>query len=99
MTETFEIVIRQATTSDTSAILNVHRIAFGQDNEANLVEAILTSDKLVKELSILACLENTVVGHVLFSKVGIANISTDKVLPDGGLCARHFLILQSTYNF
>jgi len=60
-------MIRDEQSTDHSAIASVHRAAFGGDYEAELVEA-LRRDALV--LVSLVCVEDeTVVGHVMLSKL------------------------------
>uniref|UniRef100_A0A061QZ00 Putative acetyltransferase n=1 Tax=Tetraselmis sp. GSL018 TaxID=582737 RepID=A0A061QZ00_9CHLO len=66
------VVIREACPEDSSAIRAVHIDAFKNTEEADLVAA-LTGDRGARNvLSLVAELEgNGVVGHVLFSLVGI----------------------------
>jgi len=65
------MLIREATSEDTAALLHVHKLAFGQDEEAILVEALLSDPSAQPVLSLLAQDNETVVGHVLFTSVGL----------------------------
>ena len=57
--------------SDWAEIWKVNREAFGRALEADLVDAIRASDRFVPELSLVATVEDDVVGHVLLSYVEI----------------------------
>jgi len=70
------ITIRQETKDDFQEVFNVNQIAFGQDNEAKLVDTLRNNQTaFVPELSIVATDNNKIVGHVLFTKI---NIKDDK---------------------
>jgi putative acetyltransferase len=58
-------LIRPETTADHDAILHVNRLAFGQDAEARLVEAL--RDGGYVRASLVAEKDQQVVGHILFS--------------------------------
>lgn len=55
--------------ADGAAIRAVNVAAFPTSAEADLVEAIRGSDRFVPELSLVACLGDDVVGHLLLSYV------------------------------
>ncbi|MBN1632463.1 MAG: N-acetyltransferase [Thermoleophilia bacterium] len=59
--------IRQAADPDLSEVIRVERSAFGQDDEAELVEALLGDPTAWPCLSLLARKGGRVVGHVLFT--------------------------------
>ena len=60
-------VIRPEEPNDCAAIGEVNRLAFGQDNEARLVEALRRSADYIPQLSLVAQIDGRIVGHVLFS--------------------------------
>ena len=66
--------IRHETPADHEAIRHVNRLAFGQDDEAGIVDALRTGELL--RVSLVAEVGGRVVGHVLFSDLTI--------LTDGG---------------
>jgi putative acetyltransferase len=72
--------IRSETLLDYPGIAEVNILAFGQQNEAQLVEKIRTSDCFIPELSLVAEIENTVVGHILFSYIDLVGEETLQVL-------------------
>ncbi|SFU65436.1 GNAT family N-acetyltransferase [Alicyclobacillus macrosporangiidus] len=64
--------IRSESPKDFTSIREVHLRAFEGEGEANLVEAVRASDNFVPELSLVAVTDtDEVVGHILFSIVGI----------------------------
>ena len=63
------IVLRPETVADYGAIGRVHRLAFGQDEEARLVDALREGGYL--RLSLIAERAGQVVGHILFSDLPI----------------------------
>ena len=71
------MVIREALDSDLPAVLTINRMAFGQDDEAALVQDILSDASAQPALSLIALEENRPLGHVLFSQAHLSG-------PDGG---------------
>ena len=65
--------IRQENTDDFNTVFEENKLAFGQDNEANLVALLRKSNAFIPELSMVATLENKIVGYILFTKIQIAN--------------------------
>jgi putative acetyltransferase len=63
------VIIRPETNADREAIRHVNRLAFGQDAEARLVDA-LRSGSYVRA-SLVAEKDGQVVGHILFSDLPI----------------------------
>jgi len=62
-------MIRPAAPSDTPAIRQIIRHAFGQDNEANLVEQLRADGDALVEL--VAATEIALQGHILYSPLAI----------------------------
>jgi putative acetyltransferase len=65
------ITIRPETTEDYAAIHEVNLLAFGQEIESRLVEALRESPDFIPELSLVAIEGGQVVGHILFSPMVI----------------------------
>jgi putative acetyltransferase len=63
------VLIRPETAADRDAIGHVNRLAFGQDEEAELVDALREGG--FAQLSLVAELGGQVVGHILFSDLPI----------------------------
>jgi putative acetyltransferase len=63
------IVIRPESTADEDAIRQVNRLAFGQDDEARLVDALRGGGYV--RVSLVAEKASQVVGHILFSDLPI----------------------------
>lgn len=57
--------------SDLEDILEIHRQAFGRDEEAQLVEALLADESARPTLSLLATAEQRSLGHVLFTAMSL----------------------------
>lgn len=62
-------MIRPETTQDREAIWNVNKAAFDGDAEANLVDQL--RDGGFVEVSLVAEVDDKIVGHILFSRVTI----------------------------
>ena len=65
------ILIRTEKEEDYSGVYAVNKAAFGQDNEAKLVNQLRKSDAFVAGLSLVACFGNKTIGHILFTKLVI----------------------------
>ncbi|MGL4908471.1 MAG: GNAT family N-acetyltransferase [Bacteroidales bacterium] len=66
------VIIRQEESKDIHKVFELHKLAFGQDAEARLVDAIRANPSLfVPELSIVATDEKRIIGHILLSKIKI----------------------------
>ena len=65
--------IRQENKADFNDVFKVHQLAFGQNNEANLVDLLRHSNAFIPELLLVATFETKVVGHILFTKIKIIN--------------------------
>ena len=64
-------MIRVATDDDWPAILDVHRRAFGRDDEARIADEVRAGDTFIPGLSLVAMPGDQVAGHVLTSWVGL----------------------------
>ena len=67
------ITIRKENKIDYEKVFELNALAFGQDNEANLVELLRKSESFVPELSIVAINDDELIGHILFTKIKIIN--------------------------
>lgn len=64
-----DLCVRAETAADWAAVAEVHRQAFGQEEEANLVQALHAGG--FARVALVAETAGRVVGHVLFSAMGI----------------------------
>ncbi|MCC7332635.1 MAG: N-acetyltransferase [Flavobacteriales bacterium] len=68
MTE--RLTVRQETPNDFNEVFEINQIAFGQDNEARLVDALRRNPTVfIPELSLVATDNNKIVGHILLTKI------------------------------
>lgn len=67
-------LIRPENSTDHVSIRHVHTLAFGQPNEADLVDALRRHQALT--LSLVAVQGHRLVGHIAFSPVRIASATT-----------------------
>jgi putative acetyltransferase len=65
------VMIRAEKREDIDAIHSVNSLAFGQEDEAILVQRIRESSGFIPELSLVAVKDSQVVGHILFSRIHI----------------------------
>ncbi|MUL37763.1 GNAT family N-acetyltransferase [Gloeocapsopsis dulcis] len=73
-------MIRCENLLDASAIYNIHTQAFERENEAQLVKSIRHSERYIPQLSLVAEVDNTVVGHILFSYIDLVGEETLRIL-------------------
>jgi putative acetyltransferase len=66
-----DIEIRAERPADHPAIHAVHRAAFAGESEARLVDQLRRSPTFDPALSLVAIIENAIVGHVLFTGISI----------------------------
>ena len=66
------ITIREALASELAKVLQIERLAFNQDAEAELVRQLLTDPSAQPVLSLLAFKDAEAVGYILFSKVSVS---------------------------
>jgi putative acetyltransferase len=62
-------IIRQATPGDRAAILDLNTRAFGQPDEARIIQKLETDGDILLEL--VADFDGKIVGHILFYPVGV----------------------------
>jgi len=79
------VIIREERPSDIPFVRDVNRLAFEQDQEANIVDALRSNGATL--LSLVAVLDEAVVGHILYSPAFIgdvegAGLAPMAVLPD-----------------
>ncbi len=74
------IKIRGESPLDYAIVAEIYQLAFGQDNEGNLVDSIRKSDRYIPELSLVAELDGTVVGHILLSYIDLVGQENWQVL-------------------
>lgn len=65
------VTIRPERKQDHSLIYNVNLQAFGQEEEPRLVDAIRESPSFIPELSLVAVIDDHIVGHIMFSDISI----------------------------
>jgi len=65
------IKIREETAGDYENITVVNTLAFGQANEGQLVLKLRKTEKFISELSLVAEIQNNLVGHILFYPIEI----------------------------
>jgi len=73
-----DIIIRQETSADYSAVFNIIKDAFkaevlSDNTESFLVEKLRKSDAFIPRLSLVATHNNKIVGHILLTKIQIKN--------------------------
>ena len=68
-----KVEIREEQKRDYNAVFELNKLAFGQENEAKLVNLLRESSAYVPGLSMVATLDNKIVGHILFTKIKIVS--------------------------
>jgi predicted N-acetyltransferase YhbS len=74
------VQIRPEKSEDYLKVTEVNSLAFEREDEAKLIERIRTSDRYKSELSLVAELDNKIVGHLMFSYIDLVDESATKVL-------------------
>jgi putative acetyltransferase len=77
--------IRCETLLDYKKITEVNNLAFGQENEANLIAEIRKSKRYIPELSLVAEVDTNIVGHILLSYIDLIIEESTGILPVLGL--------------
>ena len=65
------MTIRAESPADLNAIFEVNTRAFGREEEAQLVNELRASEEFIPELSLVAVVDDQIVGHILFSLIAI----------------------------
>ena len=65
------LTIRPEQPADHEQVFHVNELAFGQPDEARLVQALRRSPAFIPELSLVAVEDDRVVGHILFSRIAV----------------------------
>jgi len=73
------VIIREERREDISLIRDVNRLAFEQDQEANIVDALRSNGAAL--LSLVAVLDDAVVGHILYSPARIGSVEGAGLAP------------------
>lgn len=68
--------IREEHKQDYEAVYTVNELAFKQANEAQLVAALRKSAAFIPALSLVAVVDQTISGYILFTKIFIKNDSS-----------------------
>lgn len=68
------IIIRQEQTGDHGAIKEITRLAFQQDEEADLIDRLRSNEQaFIQELSLVAAIGPEIIGHILFTEINIVD--------------------------
>ena len=78
--KTENIIIKETSNNDLITIFEVEKQAFGHDKEARLTEALLSDPTAKPVLSLLAFQNERAVGHILFTRVYINEMSDNQSL-------------------
>ncbi len=98
-----EIEIRRERPEDRAQVRWVNELAFGQPNEADLVDAVRSAGAAT--LSMVAVREGKVIGHILFSPVTVVSPSGDfpaiglapmAVVPDVQKCGIGSMLVRAS---
>ena len=81
------IEIREERPDDVTAVRDVHRRAFGQDQEGNIVDALRTNGGAL--LSLVATMHDRVVGHIMYSPVSVGDMINSVALGPMAVLPEH----------
>jgi putative acetyltransferase len=76
-----KITVRPAQPGDLAPILDIHQRAFGQEEEAELVAALLRDPTAAPAVSLLADGAKGPVGHILFTRTTVPGLTTSILCP------------------
>ena len=69
-----DVIIRKEDKNDYTEVYDLHKLAFGRDGEAKLVDALRSNKEVfIPELSLVATIDGLLVGHILLSKISITD--------------------------
>jgi len=74
-----DISIRRAIEQDFAAIFDLNALAFGQVDEAQLVESVRHTPEYIPNLELVAVQNQKIIGHIFYSRVLIGKIDCDAV--------------------
>lgn len=74
------MIIRSETQADYPAIAHIHKLAFGREEEAYLVEKIRNSQYYIPQLTLIAEVNNSVVAHSMLSYINLVGEQTFQVI-------------------
>ena len=81
------IEIREERLEDIAAVREVNKRAFGQDQEANIVDALRSNGAAL--LSLVATLDGHVVGHIMYSPITVGDTATGAALAPMAVLPEH----------
>ena len=73
------LTLREERPGDIAAIRDLNRLAFGQDQEGDIVDALRSNGAVL--LSLVATLEDRVVGHILYSPIIVNEVTGAALAP------------------
>ncbi|HEY2840535.1 MAG TPA: N-acetyltransferase [Pirellulales bacterium] len=74
-------IVRPEAAVDIDAVRKIHTLAFGQPQEARLVDALRAAPDLTPIVSLVAIRDDQIVGHVLFSPIRIGHSRAMSLAP------------------
>jgi putative acetyltransferase len=81
------IEIREEHPDNVTAIREVNRRAFGQDQESNIVDALRTNGGAL--LSLIATMDNRVIGHIMYSPISVGDMVNGAALGPMAVLPEH----------
>jgi len=81
------IEIREERPDDIAAVREVNRRAFEQEQESNIVDALRTNGGVL--LSLVATLDDRVVGHIMYSPVSVSDMRSGVALGPMAVLPEH----------
>lgn len=73
------IGVREERPNDVAAIRDVNRLAFGQEQEANIVDALRSNGAVL--LSLVALVDDRIVGHIMYSPIAVGEVAGAALAP------------------